>query len=104
MRYSSDDHAGAGQRAPSEVISAIVSVVQRSVPQEGDILASRRTARDDSFAISVIPAGTHAGAGGYDEAIASIREFARQHEVDAWYTCDHIHFLRIAQHRARETP
>jgi hypothetical protein len=76
-------------------------LVQPSVPQQGDILASRRSARHDRYAISVIPACTHAVAGGYDEAITFVREFARQHAVDAWYTCNHIHFLRVAQHRSQ---
>ena len=76
--------------------------VRRLVPQQGDILASRPTARADCFAISMIPAPAHAVATRYDEAIASIREFAQQHGVDAWYTCNHIHLLRIAQHRSQE--
>jgi hypothetical protein len=85
-----------------EVTSQRMTAVRRPVPQEGDVLASRPTARADTFAISVIPAGTHAVAGCYDKAIASIREFARQHAVDAWYTCNHIHFLRVAHHRSEE--
>jgi hypothetical protein len=79
-----------------------MTTFRRAAPQEGDILASRPTARADNFAISVIPAGTHAVAGRYDEAITSIRTFARQRAVDAWYTCDHIHFLRVAHHRSHE--
>ena len=85
-----------------EVTSRPMTAFRRTAPQEGDILASRPTARADSFAISVVPAGTHAVAGRYDEAVASIREFARQRAVDAWYTCDHIHFLRVAHHRSKE--
>jgi hypothetical protein len=86
-----------------EPIRHPVSVPQRPVPQPGDILASRPTARADSFAISVVPAPTHAVARRYVEAIASVREFARQHAVDAWYTSDHTHFLRVAHHRSQET-
>jgi hypothetical protein len=85
-----------------EVTNYQVHAFRQPLPQEGDILASRPTARDDSYAISVIPAGTSSVAGGYDDAIASIREFARQHAVDAWYTCNHIHFLRVAHHRSEE--
>ena len=80
-----------------------VLTVRRPVPQQGDVLASRPTARADRFAISVIPAPTHAVATRYDEAMASIREFARQHAVDAWYTCNHTHFLCVAHHRLQET-
>ncbi len=75
---------------------------RQAAPQKGDILASRPTARADNFAISVVPAGTHTVAGRYDEAITSIRHVARQRAVDAWYTCDHIHFLRVAHHRLQE--
>jgi hypothetical protein len=86
-----------------EVTTRSVSNFQRPAPQEGDVLASRRTARADSFAISVIPAPTHAVARRYDDAIASIREVARERAVDAWYTCNHTHFLRVAHHRSQET-
>lgn len=79
-----------------------VSDLRRPVPQPGDVLAARPTARADSFAISVVPASTHAVAKRYDEAIASVRQLAQQHGVDGWYTCNHIHFLRVAQHRSEE--
>ena len=79
-----------------------VLTLRRPVPQQGDVLASRPTARADSFEISVVPAPTHAVATRYDEAITSIRDFARQHGVDAWYTCNHTHFLRVAHHRSQE--
>jgi hypothetical protein len=79
-----------------------MTTCRRAAPQKGDILASRPTARADNFAIGVIPAGAHAVARRYEEAITSIRTFARQRAVDAWYTCDHIHFLRVAQHRSQE--
>lgn len=82
-----------------EVTTRRVGNARRATPQAGDVLASRATARADRFAISVIPARTHAVAGRYDEAMASIKEFARQHAVDAWYTCNHTHFLRVAHHR-----
>lgn len=85
-----------------EVTGQRLTTFRRAVPQEGDVLVSRPTARADNFAISVVPARTHAVAGRYGEAIASIRQFARQHAVDAWYTCDHIHFLRVARHRSEE--
>jgi hypothetical protein len=87
-----------------EVTARRVSAFPRPAPQRGDVLASRPSARADSFAISVIPAPTHAVARRYDEAISSICEFARQHGVDAWYTCNHTHFLRVAHHRSQETP
>ena len=76
---------------------------RRPAPQEGDVLASRPTARADCFAISVVPAVTHAVARCYDEAIATITKLAREHAVDAWYTCNHTHFLRVAHHRLRKS-
>jgi hypothetical protein len=79
-----------------------VSTFRLPVPRQGDVLASRPTARADNFAISVIPASTHTVVRRHADAIAAVREFAREHAVDAWYTCDHIHFLRVAQHRSRE--
>ena len=80
-----------------------VSTLRQPVPQQGDILAARPTARADQFEISVTPARPHAVATRYDEAIASIREFARRHAVDAWYTCNHTNFLCVAHHRSQET-
>ena len=79
-----------------------VLTLRRPGPQLGDVLASRPTARADRFAISVVPAPTHTVAKRYDEAIEFVREFAQQHAVDAWYTCNHIHFLRVAHHRSQE--
>ena len=65
-----------------EVTTRSMTAFWRAAPQEGDIVASRPTARADRFAISVVPEGTHA--------------------VDAWYTCNHTQFLRVAHHRSRE--
>lgn len=86
-----------------QVTHGRVPAGRRRVPHEGDILASRPRARADSFAISVTPAAAHAVATRYDGAVASSRERARQHGVDAWFMCDHIHLLRIAHHRSEET-
>src|SRR5688572_8423485 len=77
--------------------------VRRPAPQPGDVLASRPTARADSFAISVVPSVRHAVVRRYDEAIATVTKFAREHAVDAWYTCNHTHFLRVAQYRSRKS-
>jgi hypothetical protein len=48
------------------------------------------------------PGPTQAVAGGYDQALEMVRRLAQLHGVDAWYTCDHIHFLRIVNHRSQE--
>lgn len=71
----------------------------RLVPQRGDVVASRRTARDDVYAITVMPAMSHSVAGDYDHALGTVRHLARLHAVDGWYTCDHTHFVRVAHHR-----
>jgi len=71
----------------------------RLLPQRGDVVASRRTARDDVYAINMMPATSHAVAGDYDHALDIVRRLARLHAVDGWYTCDHTHFLRVAHYR-----
>ena len=71
-------------------------------PRPGDVIASRRSARNDIYAISVIPGAPRAMAGAYDQALDVVHRLAELHAVDGWYTCNHIHFLRIAHHRSRE--
>jgi hypothetical protein len=68
-------------------------------PKEGDIIASRPTARADLFAIGVVPRRGELVRTRYDEAVNIVRTFARKHAVDAWYTCDHTHFALVARHR-----
>jgi hypothetical protein len=68
-------------------------------PKEGDIVASRPTARADLFAIGVVPRRTELVPTRYDEAVDIVRTFAREHAVDGWYTCDHTHFALVARHR-----
>jgi hypothetical protein len=71
----------------------------RPAPRAGDVLVSRPTARADAYAISVIPSRTHIVAARYQDAMEKVDELARGLGVDGWYTCDHIHFARIARHR-----
>ena len=71
----------------------------RSIPRSGDVLVSRRTARADAYAISVIPAQGRIVAMRYPEAIDRVRELALRLRVDGWYTCDHTHFACIARYR-----
>jgi hypothetical protein len=71
----------------------------RSAPKPGDVLASRRSARADVFAISVVPSGTHVVAGRYQAAMDTVRELARELAVDGWYTADHTHWVRVARYR-----
>jgi hypothetical protein len=72
----------------------------RPVPGPGDVLASRRSARADIYEISVVPAEAHTIVGRYPEAVARVRELARQLRADGWYTTDHTHYARIAACRA----
>jgi hypothetical protein len=76
----------------------------RRVPQGGDVVASRRTARDDVYAITVMPAMSHAVAKDYDDALDTVRRLARLHAVDGWYTCDQTHFIRVAHYRPGQRP
>ena len=71
----------------------------RLVPQPGDIVASRATARSDDYAISISPDATYAVAELYAEAIATVRERASLLRVDGWYTADHTHFVQVASCR-----
>ena len=85
-----------------EVLNRPAAAAVRLVPRPGDIMASRPTAREDSYAISVIPGATQGIASGYNEALDTVRRLAELHAVDGWYTCNHIHFLRVAHHRSDE--
>jgi hypothetical protein len=71
-----------------------------SVPQAGDILASERSARADVFAISVIPAEGDLNVTRYSAAIERVKELARTHRVDGWFTSDHTHYARVARYRS----
>jgi hypothetical protein len=68
----------------------------RSVPRDGEVLASKRTARADSYTISIVPEAGHTRAQRHSEAIDKVRQLAAQLGVDGWFTCDHTHFARVA--------
>jgi hypothetical protein len=72
---------------------------QKQRPAPGDVLVSERTARADVYAISLVPADAHMMVRRYDEAIRTVQELARQHQVDGWCTVDQTHFARIARYR-----
>ena len=76
----------------------------RSAPNDGDVLASRRTARADFYTISIVPDTAHIRAGRYSEAISKVQELAERLEVDGWFTCDHTHFACVATHRTSVSP
>lgn len=68
-------------------------------PRDGDVLASKRTARADLYTISIVPDIGHIHARRHAEAIDKVRQFAQQLRVDGWFTYDHTHFARVAMHR-----
>lgn len=72
----------------------------RARPTAGDVLASRPTARADTYDISIIPAAAHVTARRYPEAMEKVRELARTSGVDGWFTSDHTHYTRVATHRS----
>ena len=76
----------------------------RSAPNDGDVLASRQTARADFYSISIVPDTGHTRAGRYSVAIATVQELAERLGADGWFTCDHSHFLRVAMHRTSSSP
>lgn len=84
------------------IVSHAEAFNTRPVPQPGDVLASRRSARSDMYAISVIEGQTQAAADAYHQAMDMVRHLARLHGVDGWYTADHRHFVRIARQRSPE--
>jgi hypothetical protein len=71
----------------------------RRMPREGDVIASRRTARADLYAISIVPLTAHTMTRRYTEAVQAVRALARGLHVDGWFTCDHTHFTRIVAFR-----
>ena len=73
----------------------------RWAPQEGDVLASARTARADVYAISIVPAAAHLETNRHSEALEKVRELAHALEVDGWFTCNHTHYARVASFRDR---
>ena len=73
----------------------------RPVPQAGDVLASKRSARADVFTIRIVSGADDERMKRYKEAIDRVRELARELQVDGWYTCNHTHYARVANFRQR---
>ena len=73
--------------------------VRHSTPKSGDVVVSERSARADMYEISVLPAGSAEVARRYVEAIERGGQLARRLGVDAWYTCDQIHYAPVARYR-----
>jgi hypothetical protein len=71
----------------------------RPVPQAGDVVASKRSARADVFTISLISGADDRRVNRYQEAIDRVVELARELRVDGWFTCNHTHYARVADFR-----
>ena len=72
------------------------------LPNSGDLLVSRRSARADAYEISVVSEPAYITARSYREAIEKAKALAGSRSVDAWFTCDHRHYANIARHRVAE--
>ena len=73
----------------------------RPVPQAGDVLASKRSARADVFTICIVSGADDKKMKRYEEAIDRVLELARELRVDGWFTCNHTHYARVANSRQR---
>ena len=71
------------------------------VPQAGDVLASKRSARADVFTIGVVSGADVKRVRRHQEAIDRVLELAREWQVDGWFTCNHTHYVRVARFRQR---
>ena len=70
------------------------------IPQTGDVLVSKSSARVEHD-VSIVPAEPVLVCPTHDTAVEKARELARDRRVDAWLTEDHVHFLKLATYRAR---
>ena len=73
---------------------------RQTLPQDGDILASERSARNDVFTIAIIPTDSEVTVTRYSTAIERVQELARLRRVDGWFTSDHTHYARVARYRS----
>ena len=83
----------------SQKATAMLRGGRRPSPKHGDLIVSKRTARADIYAISVVPGEPDLTTVRFEEAINTVGELARRRAVDGWYTCDHTHFIQIARYR-----
>ena len=57
----------------------------------GDILASEWSSRADVFTVSVVPAAGDENVARYSAVIERVKELARDHRVNGWFTIDLTH-------------
>lgn len=72
---------------------------RRPGPKLGDVLCSRPVARADVYAIRVLPGEAQIIGIRHEDAMTRVGDLARELAADGWYTCDHTHFVRIANYR-----
>lgn len=68
-------------------------------PQTGDILIHPTTASPPRYAVNTLPGPPQAAYETYDQAVASVTQFATARRVDVWYTDDHRAFRRVIARR-----
>jgi hypothetical protein len=94
-------HGGAVALEESPPTDCPSAPALRVVPQAGDVLVSKRSARADVLTICIVSGGGDRRVQRHQEAIDNVRELARELQVDGWFTCDHTHYARIANYRRR---
>jgi hypothetical protein len=91
-------HGGVALQEPPPTDRPLIPAL-RPMPQAGDVLASKRSARADVFTIGVVSGTDDTRMKRYDEAIDRVRELAQELQVDGWFTCNHTHYARVAHFR-----
>lgn len=74
-----------------------------AIPQRGDVLVSKLTARVQ-HELSIVPETRGLVCRNHESAVARARRLAQERGADAWLTEDHIHFLKIASYRTGASP
>lgn len=67
-------------------------------PRDGDVLVSKEPARVERE-VRIWPETGGLVCPNHDSAVTRAHEMAKQRQVDAWLTEDHVHFMKIASHR-----
>jgi hypothetical protein len=77
--------------------------MERLLPRDGDVLVSHPMARVECE-IAVVPQPPHTVQTRQEAALADATALARTMGVDAWFTHDRRHFLRVASFRQADSP
>ncbi len=93
----------AGARVAHEIVDDESEGERNMAPQPGDVLVRKRLAEKE-HEVSIIPKPAHVVDSNHDLAVAKARELGESLRVDVWLTEDQTHFLKLASHRAQESP